>query len=480
MGMRIQPHEIKVPEKDPFRDDLLNRKESVEILTELIANFEGPCVLALDAEWGNGKTTFLRMWSRHLRNLEFPVVEFNAWETDFAEQPFLALSGELTRGLKEYADESLEKKIERTKELTKELLVQAVPIGLRLASASLGVASLTNVGDIFESLVTEKLDAYSEAQNSIRKFRRTLHETAEDLWKKKEHPLVVMIDELDRCRPSYAVELLEVAKHLFSVDRIVYVLAVNRSELVHSIKALYGSEFGAQGYLGRFFDVDIRLPEPEREAFLEALLRAIDFDDYFKRTQDSEGRNDAQFARDVLNISFSSADVSFRRIAQAVYRLGLVLGSLRADQRSFAVTAVVALVLRTIDEELYRRFCRGEASDMEVVDKVFGHTAAAATLGNRDRCDFEATVAVAAMEVSGDFPLQLKQDPTPLLKRYFDVIEGKSGRRHYSDPSHKHASGVIEMTTNHWGIARRELGIGFKESVRRIELFSSGLMAGSK
>ena len=91
-----------------------------------------------------------------------------------------------------------------------------------------------------------------------------------------------MIDELDRCRPSYAVELLEIAKHLFSVDRIVFVLAVNRSELVHSIKALYGSEFDAQGYLGRFFDVDIRLPEPEREEFLEALLRAIDFDDYFQ------------------------------------------------------------------------------------------------------------------------------------------------------------------------------------------------------
>ena len=177
MGMRIQPHDIEVPEKEPFRDDLLNRKEPVEILTELIANFEGPCVLALDAEWGNGKTTFLRMWSRHLRNLEFPVVEFNAWETDFAEQPFLALSSELTRGLEEYADESLEKKIERTKELTKELLVQAVPIGLRLASASLGA----NVGDIFESLVKEKLDAYSEAQNSIRKFRRTLHETGRGL-----------------------------------------------------------------------------------------------------------------------------------------------------------------------------------------------------------------------------------------------------------------------------------------------------------
>ena len=200
----------------------------------------------------------------------------------------------------------------------------------------------------------------------------------------------------------------------------------------------------------------------------------------FNRTHDPEGRSDARFARDVLKISFSSADVSFRRIAQAVYRLGLVLGSLRADQRSFAVTAVVALVLRAIDEELYRRFCRGEASDMEVADKVFDHTAAAGTLGNRDRCDFEATVAVAAMEVSGEFPVQLKQDPTPLLKRYFDAIEGKGGSGNYTDPSQKHARGVIEMATNHCGMARRQRGIGFKESVRRIELFSSGLMAGSK
>lgn len=480
MGIRIQPLGIEVPEEEPFRDDLLNRKESIEVLTQLVASFEGPCVLALDAEWGNGKTTFLRMWSRYLRNLEFPVVEFNAWETDFAKEPFLALSIELTRGLKKHADESLEKKIERTKELTKELLIQAVPNGLRLASASLGVASLTNVGDIFEALVNEKLDAYSEAQNSIRKFRRILHETAEDLWKKKKLPLVVMIDELDRCRPSYAVELLEVAKHLFSVDRIVFVLAVNRSELVHSIKALYGGEFDAQGYLGRFFDVDLRLPEPDREAFLNALLRAIDFDDYFNRTQDPEGRNDAQFARDVLKISFLSAELSFRRIAQAVYRLGLVLGSLRKDQRSFAVTAVVALVMRTIDAELYRRFYLGDASDMEVVDKVFGHAAAAKTLGERDRFDFEATLVVAAKEITGESKSVLKQDPTPLLKRYYDVIKGQDGSAQSSNLSQEHAEGVIEMATSHYRMARRQGGIGFKESVRRIELFSYGLMAESR
>ena len=75
--------------------------------------------------------------------------------------------------------------------------------------------------------------------------------------------------------------------------------------------------------------------------------------------------------RNLLQGFFSSPDLSLRRIAQAIYRLGLVYGSLRSDQRSFALTAVVALIVRTIDSGLYHRFVRGEVSDLEVVDKVF-------------------------------------------------------------------------------------------------------------
>ena len=96
----------------------------------------------------------------------------------------------------------------------------------------------------------------------------------------------MVIDELDRCRPSYAVELLEVVKHLFGVDRIVFVLAINRSELAHSVRALYGSGFDAENYLRRFFDVDFRLPEPERKAFIDSMIDAINIREYFERTLD--------------------------------------------------------------------------------------------------------------------------------------------------------------------------------------------------
>ena len=100
MGIHAQPREIDVPKDNPFKHDLLDRREAVETLTHLVANLDGPCVLAVDAAWGAGKTTFLRIWTQHLRNQGFPVVEFNAWETDYSEEPFVTLSTELTEGFR--------------------------------------------------------------------------------------------------------------------------------------------------------------------------------------------------------------------------------------------------------------------------------------------------------------------------------------------------------------------------------------------
>ena len=89
MGIRVQPLDIDIPAEDPFTNDLLGRKEAVEILTNILRSIEGPCVLAVDGAWGAGKTTFLKILSRYLRNHRIPIIEFNAWETDFAGDPFL-------------------------------------------------------------------------------------------------------------------------------------------------------------------------------------------------------------------------------------------------------------------------------------------------------------------------------------------------------------------------------------------------------
>ena len=98
-----------------------------------------------------------------------------------------------------------------------------------------------------------------------------------------DRPLVIGIDELDRCRPSYAIEMLELAKHLFAVDHVVFALAVNRSELAHSVKVLYGQDFDAARYLRRFFDLDFRLPQPDRTAFIKQLMEATELNDHLER-----------------------------------------------------------------------------------------------------------------------------------------------------------------------------------------------------
>ena len=479
MGIRIQPREIEIPKDNPFKNDLLGRKEQVEVLTHLVSSLEGPSVLAVDALWGNGKTTFLNMWAQYLRNQGFRIVKFNAWETDFSGDPFVALATELTEGLREYSGKRMEKKVEATKECAKEVLRRAVPGVIRLTTAGiLDVNPLLEkeVGNTLASYAEEKLSAYQETQESVKKFRATLADMAGAVSKpKSDRPLIVMIDELDRCRPSYAVELLEVAKHLFAVDHIVFVLAVNRSELAHSIRALYGDGFDAHGYLRRFFDVDFRLPEPDRAAFINELLASIRLDDYFKRTQDSTARGDYEVLRKWLLCFFHAPDLSLRRIAQAIHRLGLVLASLRGDRQSFALTAVVCLILRTIDSDLYHRFARGEASDLDVVDKVFNRFWSGTLKEVDERYFFEAIIIVAAQEEANSRLESSERISSPLLEHYEAIIQRVLSDQMTGASDYIHAEAVKKRFHE----LRRSLSnasIGFKYSVRRLELLSPDLV----
>lgn len=72
--------------------------------------------------------------------------------------------------------------------------------------------------------------------------------------------LVIFIDELDRCRPSFALEMLERLKHYFDDDRIIFVVSINKEQLTHTISNYYGVGFDSTGYLNKFFDLEANLP----------------------------------------------------------------------------------------------------------------------------------------------------------------------------------------------------------------------------
>lgn len=481
MGIRIQPLDIEIPETDPFKDDLLGRKEPVKVLTHLIGSIEGSCVLAVDAAWGAGKTTFLKMWSQYLRDNDFPVVEFNAWETDFTGDPFIALSGEMIEGLRQNTNGTLIDKIENTKKAAKEIVRRAVPGAIRLATA--GILDLSpmmekEAGQVLASYAEERLSSYRKEQESVQAFKSSLQDTANSLADSKNgKPLVVIIDELDRCRPSYAIELLEVAKHLFTVEHIIFVLAVNRSELEHSICALYGSGFDAQGYLRRFFDIDLKLPEAERKPFIEGLLKTIKIGDYFARTKDPAAGQEYGDIKPLLLAFFDAPDLSLRRIAQAIHRLGLVFASLRSDQQSFALPAVVAQILRTVDPGLYFRFIRGEASDLEVIDYVFNRPAANALQQQDEGYLFEATVIEAAREIVLQDSYAAEPFESPLLQRHKKVVQATKSDSVSLSPEQKRAQRVIWLVEDF----RRKINFRsqrskFRGAVQRIELLSPSLV----
>ncbi len=120
------------------------------------------------------------------------------------------------------------------------------------------------------------LSEHKEKMNAVISLRKELKFWG-DLCFEKEYsaPIFIFIDELDRCRPNYAVSLLEIVKHIFSVEKFVFVISTDTNQLQHSIKNLYGNDFGASDYLNRFFHRRFSLKAPNMELLVREKIEAL-------------------------------------------------------------------------------------------------------------------------------------------------------------------------------------------------------------
>ena len=480
MAFRVQPPSLEIPKDDPFANDKLARKEPAEILTRLVRTFDGPCVIAVDAGWGNGKTTFLKMWAQYLRNEGCPTVEFNAWETDFAVNPFLALTEEIIEERAAY-DELSDAAIEKFRSVTVKVLRQMGLEFAQIAAASLaGPVVGKALGSLLDDFAQEKLSEYAESKKAIRDFKATLNDVADALQNEDEEytPLVVVIDELDRCRPTYAIELLETAKHLFSVDGVVFALGINRASLEHSISALYGESFDGAEYLRRFFDIDFRLPEAERAAFIDAKLAEIQVDVYYRPDQivlNSSGRGDAS---QLLHDFFGSPDLSLRTVGQALHRLGLILTSSPDDRMFSALTATFAIILRTSEPDLYYRLAHNEATDEEVAVTLFARMAPEYRYSHIGR-NLEREILMAAAEKQAVRGVRLDKTDSPLLLKYRELSEKNKSSGVESDPETDHAIAMLSIAEHdsRYGYTGGSRAT-FRYIYERLELLSKDFLDG--
>jgi len=258
-----------------FANDRLDRGPLAEKLTGYLSRLNDGAVLAIDAPWGEGKTWFGRNWAKHLEDSSYKVVYIDAFEQDYVEDPFMLITSEVLSVTNDTG-----KIVENLKKSGIEVGKALLPVAGKalvnfVGRVALGSSDLTgevqeavqagtaNVADSASEYIKESLESYSEDKVAMQEFKVSLATFAQA----QDNPIVIFIDELDRCKPDFAVNLVERIKHFFDVPNIVFVLLLNRDQLEKAVKGVYGSETDASAYLGKFVNFFFALPKPNKQDY---------------------------------------------------------------------------------------------------------------------------------------------------------------------------------------------------------------------
>ena len=183
----------------------------------------------------------------HIENTYLPIY-YNAWLYDYHNDPLISLLYVLVKECGKYVSTTMD-----SESIVNKLLSLLSPFSLSLpffqASGDLGKVKENFVSkDILEEIKTAE------------EIRGTIKQILDEIIKESAQKLVIFIDELDRCKPGYTIEMLERIKHYFDDDRIIFIASLNKEQLVHTISKFYGNAFDSTGYLNKFFDINIYLP----------------------------------------------------------------------------------------------------------------------------------------------------------------------------------------------------------------------------
>lgn len=283
------------------------RNKYLKKFVKIICNNGYNQVFALDGAWGSGKTTFVKKLEllinfysfyengekipnnnyiskntelteesvqkldaisknanykqikEMVKNTNLNAIYFNAWEHDDEIDPIISIIYEIVNKF-DLLDST---KIIGTGNFIENLksLISLLTLG------SINIGTLIKETDIATSV---------RLKNDI---KNALAETLNDIINENCQKLVIFIDELDRCKPDYAINLLERINHYINDDRVVIVLSTNIKELIHTISTKYGNEFSSEKYLDKFIDERLFLPEIPLDYYLETFDSKIQVSD---------------------------------------------------------------------------------------------------------------------------------------------------------------------------------------------------------
>ena len=375
--------ELKATEEniiESLENDAIGRNNEVFNFSELLSTLEGPYSVAIDSEWGSGKTFFVKQVKMLLDllnpqskvdketsdkilkkfNLDSELNEnsekvddsiysiyFDAWKNDADDEPIKSLIYDIMLEL------DFKYNFSNTK------LTDAGIQALKFLTPVIGGAVETG-SKILDSLFSEE-----QLKPFIKKklFAKEIQNFISELPNERGNKLVIFIDELDRCNPAYAVKLLEQIKHYMEDDRIIFVFSVNINQLQHTIKHYYGNNFNATKYLDRFFDLQVKLPKANMMKFYENM-----------------GLNNSEnYTINTVCVSIiETFDFSLREIVRLSQNVKVATENFKEDMydsnsQEFLNYCVIPIMIaiNLIDRDLYTNVIEGRNS--EPISKVFSN-----------------------------------------------------------------------------------------------------------
>ncbi|WP_136523961.1 KAP family P-loop NTPase fold protein [Geomonas ferrireducens] len=368
-----------VPPETPFANDKLKREPFANALTNLVQNLDDPAVITIDAPWGEGKTTFAKMWRASLKSKNCRCIYIDAFANDYLDDPFVVLVGEIATYIQEtYSAEhpifsSIESVLKKASRAGVKLLSFGTKIGLK--AATLGILKDNDFKDMEEIKEAVTNDSFDFANNLFEKklrdhkadaatvedFKNTLSDFAKQIKEDTSYPLVLIIDELDRCRPTYAVDFIEKIKHIFSVENVIFTLILNKNQLAAAVSSIYGEKLEATQYLQKFFTIETSLSKNEDDvnddyrAFCNHVYNALGID---------AGNDVSSLQSTMIGLS-ELFSLSFRDIEKCYSHIALYYG---AKSLTFNMAPLVSflVIVKVRYPQYYGNFRSG--SSLEVIE----------------------------------------------------------------------------------------------------------------
>ena len=395
--MRFLPPEIEIADDEGFNPekDIFGRKAFGSQFRGIIQSLEGPAVFLLDSPWGTGKTTFLKMWQGELLLSGIPSIYFDSFANDYHEDAFLTLAGQiisranalLPRDKKAVADFT-DKAVRVGKALGRAALrigVHAATAGL-ISSATLGEGetalseAVKAAGDesskIVDDILKDILESHAKDKAIFTEFSSALEGLASTLAaraksegnnaesKSQNKPLVIIIDELDRCRPSFSLSLIEKIKHFFSVPGIVFVLVASLEQLEAAVKFSYG-DINARSYLEKFYHMRVLLPGNQPTRSDRAAIT------YLNHLFPNTARTDTEWQymnsmKEIIYQFDSVTPLSLRTLERICVYVNISLATLSNTWATLSEVTAILCIMKVINPALYQRTRSGMAMFAEI------------------------------------------------------------------------------------------------------------------